>query len=449
VSKTKSYTLRPEHEARFGEWRDKWIANALNCEPMGEMDKDSCRTAVMGLFNAAKLKCPPRIIFVPSPFVLRVAAGFAAAIWHKRKTGNNAATYAATRDATRAATRDATRAATRAATNAATNAATRDATDAATNDATDAATNDATYAATDAATRDATDAATNDATYAATRDATRAATRDATNAATNAATDAATDAATNDATDAATNDATDAATYAAYFSPWAPDQINRLARLCAPECPSLAMACAARYWGWTGGNQWSGWVAYLSFFQDVALLGLKQYEAFSHYRALAEHAGPRVIHDEFVMISDRPEFIKRDERGRPHCIDGAFTRWRDGSEIYAFHGVYVPRSWTNGGLTVKALKETTNAEQRRVGVEVYGRAKFLRDTGAKVLHADIGDRSDARALVVDDEAKRWLVCTDGSTGRTYTMLVPSEVTTCAQAYTALCGVKDEDCVGAG
>jgi hypothetical protein len=76
------YKLKPEHEARFAEWRDKWIANAMSTEPMTENDREICRAAVIGMYSAAKLPAPKHIVFVPSPFVLAFAGGFSAAIWH-------------------------------------------------------------------------------------------------------------------------------------------------------------------------------------------------------------------------------------------------------------------------------------------------------------------------------------------------------------------------------
>ena len=108
-----------------------WIRRALRTEPI---DRAAITEAVIGLYAAAKLPAP-RIIIVPSPLVMALAGGFAAAICHTRNASRKgAATDAATRDATAAATY------------AATAAATRDATRAATAAATDAATYDATYA---------------------------------------------------------------------------------------------------------------------------------------------------------------------------------------------------------------------------------------------------------------------------------------------------------------
>ena len=242
----------PDHQARLGEWADKWIANAMSTAPA---DQTAMRSAMTGLYDAANLEPPTRGVFVKSPMTAAIAGSIAAGVWwirdnpgqHAKLFGHvvseaellaalrvacavavdrgmatlrgeeprlpwpPAATEAATRDATEAATW----AATRDATEAATEAATRDATRAATRAATGAATGAATRAATGDATWDATWDATGDATWDATWDATRAATGDATGDATEAATWDATGDATWDATEAATRDATEAATWAA------------------------------------------------------------------------------------------------------------------------------------------------------------------------------------------------------------------------------------------
>jgi len=341
------YTLTEEHRAQLAPWAERWIRAAMSTAAMSEDDRAACRVAVRGLYEAAGLVPPPdhRIVFVASPFVLRFAAGWAAWIWYCRR--RSAATRAATSAATYAATRDATYAATDAATSAATYAATDDATYA------------ATYAATDAATSAATYAATDDATYAATY--------------------AATDAATSAATYAATDDATYAATRAATWY-----------RLSAPRMPSAAWVCVSlAYRMWAGGNQWSGWVAFLSFFRHVAKLPI-DYSKWQHWETLAERSGPRVLHADFAMISDRPEVLTVDAQRRPHSDTGPFCRWRDGSALYAVHGVRVPWDVIERpeSITVARIEAEQNAEVRRVMVERYGLPRYIRDSGAERLHSD-------------------------------------------------------------
>ena len=84
--KTK-YTLQPEHEARFGEWRDWWIANAFSCEEMTAADRDACTAAIRDMYRLANIPGEPRVAFVASPLAAAVAAGVAAGVWYVREHG--------------------------------------------------------------------------------------------------------------------------------------------------------------------------------------------------------------------------------------------------------------------------------------------------------------------------------------------------------------------------
>jgi len=140
---------------------------------------------------------------------------------------------------------------------------------------------------------------------------------------------------------------------------------------------------------WNGGNQWSAWVSYLSFFRHVAKLPL-DYAKWNHYESAAIHGGPRIMHPDFCMISDRPEILLVDDQNRPHCDTGPFCRWRDGFSLYSVHGVRVP-AWvieTPGKITVKKIESESNAEVRRIMIDKFGQSKYLLASGAVEIHRD-------------------------------------------------------------
>ena len=405
-TKTEKYTLLPAHEKQLKPWVDKWIANAMSTRAMDAHDRDMMRRAIKGLYRAAKLKPPPdrRIVFVPSPFVARFAAGYAAWIWHCREKNLTRKTA---------------------------NAATADATADAIQDATAAATYDATYDA------------TADATAAATYDAIQAATDDVTDAATQAATQAAIDDATADATDAATHESDNA--WCVGYRGCA--EVSRILKDNATnglECAQLV------YRLYNGGNQWSAWVAFLSFFRHVVKLELPIYSKWRHYENAAIHGGPRYTHSKFCIVSDRPETLLVDSANRPHCDTGPFCRWRDGTALYAIHGVYVPK-WIveqPQKITVENIDAEKNVEIRRIMLTRFGEARYIQEVGAKLIHED----EYGKLYHLDLEGDEPLVMVrvengtpelDG-TRKSYWLRVPPNITTAQEAVAWTFDTKAKD-----
>jgi hypothetical protein len=158
---------------------------------------------------------------------------------------------------------------------------------------------------------------------------------------------------------------------------------------------------------WQGGNQWSAFDTYLTFFRYIAKFDL-DYSKYDHWEKLALHSGPRIVHKDFCIISDRPEIIKVDEDHRPHCEDGPFCRWRDGSAIYAWHGTYVPAKWIECRDEIDPMEilRETDVEKRAAGMAILGhrmlpalykrgRAKIIDDSGiaslGKLVRVNLGE----------------------------------------------------------
>ena len=288
MTKIKLYELTPDHRAQLKLWADRWIANAMSTAPMTDEDKRLCEIAVNGMYDVAKMARPKHIVFVPSPFVLRVAGGLAAAAWYRS----------------------------------------RNPTDAATDAATSAATWDATEAATSAATWDE--------------------------------------------------------------KTWYRFGCDIRAISASFNLGILGVSCANNAWNmWQGGNQWSGYDSYLSFFRHIAKLDI-DYSAWTHWETLSLHSGPRIMHPDFCMISDRPSILTVDDQNRPHCDDGPFCQWRDGSALYSIHGVRVPWDIVENPETITAARiaKEKNAEVKRIMVQRMGPARWVTEMGLKPIHTD-------------------------------------------------------------
>ena len=79
--------LTPAQAAQMPAHRDKWIKIGLSTDPMMHGDKWEVEQAIRAMYRRANLTEPARVIFVPSPFVLRVAAGIAAGAIHVIRNG--------------------------------------------------------------------------------------------------------------------------------------------------------------------------------------------------------------------------------------------------------------------------------------------------------------------------------------------------------------------------
>ena len=129
-----------------------------------------------------------------------------------------------------------------------------------------------------------------------------------------------------------------------------------------------------------GGNFWSGWASFLSFFRHIAKLPI-DYSKWDDYEKLTELSSYRFMHEKFCIVCDRPKKLMIDDQNRPHCEDGPFCEWRDGSALFAYHGVIVPRWVLNSPqkITIKNIQSESNMEIQRVMIEKYGVSRYLVD----------------------------------------------------------------------
>ena len=287
--------------------------------------------------------------------------------------------------------------------------------------------------ATDRATRTATDSATDSATRTATDSATATATLSATDSATRSATLSATYNATLSATDSATRSATGNTETAAALA-------------CMQLGGELGLECARR-WGsvYQGGNMWAGYDCYLTACRDILGLRLPEHDAYAHWEQAAIHGGFRVMHPEFCIVSDFPEFIKIDDQNRAHCETGPSHRWRDGWSLYHWHGVSIPAEWIEdkASLTPQIALTWSNVEQRRAACEILGWAEILSALDAKIIHADDDPQigSIVEVTIPEIGRERFLRVTCG-TGREFALPVPPTIKTAIEAQAWTYGFDD-------
>lgn len=200
----------------------------------------------------------------------------------------------------------------------------------------------------------------------------------------------------------------------------------------------------------------AGWLSFYDFMIEV--VGHEECRKMEGVIGVAKNCGWWAPYEEIVIFQHPPKEVHLDEQHRPHNVEGPAIAYRGGlTKMYAVHGVRLPEYVIERPeeITVEAIRKERNAEVRRIMRERYGDARYLRDTGARVLDEDeveiVRGNPEAgtikRLLVEDDDNSRWLVAPDGSTGRIYTLRVPRHASTCREAHEAICPASEDDILG--
>jgi hypothetical protein len=105
---------------------------------------------------------------------------------------------------------------------------------------------------------------------------------------------------------------------------------------------------------------------------------------------LARNAGWSWIYEDLLVLSDRPEVLRLDERGVPHAAGGPALAWRDGWQAWAWHGVLVPREVIEAPetITVESIHAEPDVEVRRVALERFGVERYLYAADVTTVHRD-------------------------------------------------------------
>jgi len=150
------------------------------------------------------------------------------------------------------------------------------------------------------------------------------------------------------------------------------------------------------------GQHDANWLAFYDFFRHLGLR--KETAALEPLTELAQAANWFLPHRGICWVSERHSVVMQDERARLHCLTGPAVKYPDGFAIYAVHGVKVPR-WIIDQpetINVKSIDGEANAEIRRVMVDRYGLARYIRDSGAKVIDHEEGIGTLYRKDEADD-----------------------------------------------
>jgi hypothetical protein len=130
------------------------------------------------------------------------------------------------------------------------------------------------------------------------------------------------------------------------------------------------------------------WLSFYDFFENECKL--KCCKKLEGFKQLSKVCGWWMPLQKGCIFQHRPEKISFDAERRCHSLDGPAIKFR-GEEVcnvYAVHGVRVPKHVVEQKFTAADIDKETNAEVRRVMIELFGQAKYLLETNAEIVNID-------------------------------------------------------------
>ena len=140
--------------------------------------------------------------------------------------------------------------------------------------------------------------------------------------------------------------------------------------------------------------------------------------------------------EDWCLVCTLPYKINHDEQFRLHSETDAAIAWKDGYELYFWHGMNVTKKlvMTPDEITREEILKETNAEVRRAMQAIMGDKRFATKMDIKEVERDKDSRGNDMILyrtkerdnVVNDYI--WFAnVIDPSTGREYYLCIPPEV----------------------
>ena len=143
------------------------------------------------------------------------------------------------------------------------------------------------------------------------------------------------------------------------------------------------------------GQHDANWLAFYEYFKEVCGLA-EETKKLSGLWKIAKSAGWWLPHEKICWVSERTCVVNQDENKRIHSSTGPAIAYPDGWSIYAWRGVRVPEQWIMRPESVNPVDviAAKNVEQRAAGAEILGWPRMLKALNAKVIddsgNEDIG-----------------------------------------------------------
>lgn len=193
----------------------------------------------------------------------------------------------------------------------------------------------------------------------------------------------------------------------------------------------------------TYGQHSAGYFAYLECLKE---LGYPDLEKVEGPLQVAANVGWWWPAEDFVICTERPVVIKRDQNNLLHAEDGPALAYPDGWGVWAWHGTQVPKELIMGQWSTDRILKERNAEVRRCAIEKMGWDRFIAEAKLKQIGKNMDDPGNpGHELALYEvpaqlypEPVRVLLCDNATperdgTRRRFGLTVPSEMRNPVQA----------------
>lgn len=186
-----------------------------------------------------------------------------------------------------------------------------------------------------------------------------------------------------------------------------------------------------------GWGQHDTWLSFCWAFREFGLEAAYELDGLFE---IARASGWWWPFDQAVILTDRPKELHLDAQQRLHAENGPAMSYRDGFDLYVWHGTRVPKTLIDPGWDAKTILKEPDQEVRRSAIERVGWDQFIEDAKLKQVGKPADDPGNAgQTLTLYDvperlygTAVRVLLCTNGTierdgTRRRFGLTVPATI----------------------
>lgn len=157
------------------------------------------------------------------------------------------------------------------------------------------------------------------------------------------------------------------------------------------------------------GSMDAGWLAYFDFMNEV--VGDKPEPVVLAFIELAKVSGWCFVHDDFAVITSKPERLEVDDRFRTHSLNGPALAYPGGKlKQHFIDGIAIPADdyETCKEWPVQKLLRYSNIEIRRCLMKLVGGKHLVEKAGKRIHTDDFGTLYEIDGAGQGDE--KFLVC---------------------------------------